>query len=85
MPRTTRTITFTLPPELADRVDQVMKHQGRTRSKFLREAVLRHMQECEWHQLLQYGEERARAKGIGPEDVADLVEDYRAKVASSRT
>ena len=82
MPRTTRTITFSLPPELADRVDQVMKQQGRSRSEFLREAVLRYIQECEWRQLVQYGE--ARAKGIGPEDVADLVEEYRAEVKSSR-
>ena len=85
MPRTTKTITFSLPPEMADRVDEVMKHQGRSRSEFLREAVLRYIEECEWRQLLQYGEERAREKGIGPEDVAGLVEEYRAEVSSSRT
>ena len=85
MPRTTRTITFSLPPEMADRVDEVMKQQGGSRSEFLREAVLRYIQECEWRQLLQYGEDRARAKGIGPEDVAGLVEEYRAEVSSSRT
>ena len=85
MPRTTRTITFSLPPEMADRVDEVMRQQGRSRSEFLREAVLRYIQECEWRQLLQYGEDRARAKGIGPEDVAGLVEEYRAEVSSSRT
>ena len=85
MPRTTKTITFSLPPEMADRVDAVMKLQGRSRSEFLREAVLRYIQECEWRQLLQYGEDRARAKGIGPEDVAGLVEEYRAEVTSSRT
>ena len=85
MPRTTRTITFSLPPELADRVDDVMKRQGRSRSEFLREAVLRYIQECEWRQLLQYGEDRAREKGIGPEDVAGLVDEYRAEISSSRT
>ena len=85
MPRTTKTITFSLPPEMADRVDEVMKRQGRSRSEFLREAVLRYIQECEWRQLLQYGEDRAREKGIGPEDVASLVEDFRAEVSSSRT
>ena len=85
MPRTTKTITFSLPPEMADRVDEVMKQQGRSRSEFLREALLRYIEECEWRQLLQYGEERARGKGISPEDVADLVEEYRAEVSSSRT
>ena len=84
MPRTTKTITFSLPPDMADRVDEVMKQQGRSRSEFLREALLRYIEECEWRQLLQYGEERAREKGIGPEDVADLVEEYRAEVGSVR-
>ena len=82
--RTTRTITFSLPPEMAERVDEVMKQQGRSRSEFLREAVLRYMEECEWRQLLQYGEAKARKKGIGPEDVARLVEEYRTEVGSSR-
>ena len=85
MPRTTKTITFSLPPEMADRVDEVMKQMGRSRSEFLREAVLRYIEECEWRQLLQYGEERAREKGIGPDDVSRLVEEYRAEVISSRT
>ena len=85
MPRTTKTITFSLPPEMADRVDEVMKQQGRSRSEFLREALLRYIEECEWRQMLQYGEERAREGGIGPEDVASLVEEYRAEVSSSRT
>ena len=85
MPRTTKTITFSLPPEMADRVDEVMKQQGRSRSEFLREALLRYIEECEWRQMLQYGEERAREEGIGPEDVASLVEEYRAEVSSSRT
>ncbi len=84
MPRTTKTITFSLPPEMANRVNEVMKQQGRSRSEFLREAVLRYIEECEWRQLLRYGEERAREKGIGPEDVAGLVEEYRAEVGSSR-
>ena len=85
MPRTTKTITFSLPPEMADRVDEVMKQQGRSRSEFLREAVLRYIEECEWRQLLRYGEERAREQGIGPEDVAALVEEYRAEVGQFRT
>ena len=84
MPRTTKTITFSLSPELAERVDEVMKEHGRSRSEFLREAVLRYIEEWEWRQLLRYGEQKAREKGIGPEDVAGLVEEYRSEVGSSR-
>ena len=79
MPRTTTTITFSLPPEMAERVDEVMKQQGRTRSELLREALLRYIQECEWRELLRYGEQKAREQGIGPEDVGSLVEEHRAE------
>ncbi len=80
MPRTTKTITFSLPPEMAERLDEAMEQQGRSRSEFLRDAVVRYIEECEWRQLLRYGDERSRAQGIGPEDVAGLVEEYRAEV-----
>ncbi|MDE2778830.1 MAG: ribbon-helix-helix domain-containing protein [Chloroflexota bacterium] len=79
MPRTTKTITFSLPPEMAERLDEAMQQRGRSRSEFLREAVLRYIEECEWRELLRYGEERARERGVGPEDVAGLVEEYRAE------
>ena len=85
MPRTTKTITFSLPPEMAERLDEVMQQLGRSRSEFLRDAVLRYIEECEWRQLLQYGEEKARERGIGPEDMAGLVEEYRAEVGQSQT
>ena len=62
-----------------------MQQQGRSRSEFLREAVVRYIEECEWRQLLRYGEERARAQGIVPEDVTGLVEEYRAEVGQPRT
>ena len=54
MPRTTKTITFSLPPEMAVRVDGAMKQQGKSRSEFIRDAVLRYIEECEWRRLLQY-------------------------------
>lgn len=83
MPRTTRTITFSLPPAMAERVEDATRQQGRSRSEFLREAVLRYIEECEWRQLLHYGEERAREMGVGPEDVSRLVEEYRAEAETS--
>ena len=84
MPRTTKTFTFSLPPEMADRVDEVMKQQGQSRSELLREALLRYIEECEWRELLQYGQQRAREQGIGPEDVARLVEEHRLETGLSQ-
>ena len=84
MARTTATITFSLPTALAERVDQLMNQQGCTRSELLRRAVRRYIEECEWRQLLRYGEQRARALGVGPEDVGTLIEEYRAEVDPSQ-
>lgn len=82
MPRTTRTITFSLPRDMADLLDDITAQQGRSRSELLREAVCRYVDECEWRGLLQYGEQTARQRGIGLEDVAALVEEYRAELSS---
>lgn len=85
MARTTKTITFSLPPEMAEKVNEVAAQQGSSRSEFLRTAVIRYIEEHEWRQLLQYGEQKAREEGIGPEDVARLVEDYRSETNPART
>ncbi|MCY4522444.1 MAG: ribbon-helix-helix domain-containing protein [Caldilineaceae bacterium] len=85
MARTTKTITFSLPPELVERVNNVVAQQGSSRSEFLRMAVVRYIEEQEWRQLLQYGERKAREEGIGPEDVARLVEEYRSETNLART
>jgi len=84
MPRTTRTITFSLPPELSARLDELTSRDGRTRSAFVRDALLRYMEEWEWRELLQYGEQQARQAGIDPEDVARLVAEYRAEADQRR-
>ncbi len=85
MARTTKTITFSLPPEMAEKVNEVAAQQGSSRSEFLRTAVVRYIEEHEWRQLLQYGEQKAREEGIGPEDVARLVEEYRSETNPART
>lgn len=85
MPRSTRTITFSLSPDLMERVDEVTRSEGRSRSELLREAVLRYLEEREWRSLLDYGEQRAREQGLGPEDVALLIDEYRSEAASPRS
>ena len=81
MSRTTKTITFSLPPEMASKVEEVMREEGRTKSELLREALRRYIEEREWKQILRYGERRARAQGIAPDDVESLVDEHRAETA----
>ncbi|MYE32590.1 MAG: ribbon-helix-helix protein, CopG family [Chloroflexi bacterium] len=79
MPRTTRTITFSLPPEMSDRLDAMSRRDDRTRSAFIREALARYIEDREWREVLEYGEQRAREAGIEPEDVSRLIAEYRAE------
>ncbi len=43
-----RAITFSMPPEMAEQVQQVLKEEGRTMSEFLREAIRLYMEERVW-------------------------------------
>ena len=46
--RNTETITFSLPPEMAQNLRQVVKEEQRTVSELLREATRLYMEEREW-------------------------------------
>ena len=48
MPTTRKAITFSMPPEMAEQVQQVLKEEGRTMSEFLREAIRLYMEERVW-------------------------------------
>ncbi len=48
MPRNTDTITFSLSPETAQELRQVVKEEQRTVSELLREAIRLYMEEREW-------------------------------------
>ena len=46
--RNTVTLTFSLPPEMAEHLRQVVKNEQRTVSELLREAIRLYMEEREW-------------------------------------
>ena len=58
MPRNRKVITFSMPPEMAEQVQQVVQEEGRTMSEFLRDAIRLYMDEREWLR----GERRQRAE-----------------------
>ena len=47
-------------------------------------ATRRDADDREWRRLLDYGERRARERGIDPEDVERLIDEYRAEADASR-
>ena len=60
IPTTRKAITFSMPPEMAEQVQQVLKEEGRTMSEFLREAIRLYMQERAW--LRQERRQRAEVR-----------------------
>ena len=59
-PRKSRIITFSLPPEMAEQLEQVVREEGRSMSEFLREAIRQHMEERGWLRTLRYERLRER-------------------------
>ena len=62
--RNTDTITFSLPPELAQQLRQVVKEEDRTVSELLREAIRLYMEEREWRRQGRMERRRSRSTGM---------------------
>lgn len=77
MARATKTITLSLSPEMLDKIEELMKEEGRTRSELLREALRRYAEEQEWKKIYRYGELKAREKGITEDQVEDIIDAHR--------
>jgi metal-responsive CopG/Arc/MetJ family transcriptional regulator len=77
MSRTTVTITISLPPDMLSKVEELMRREGRTRSELIREALRRYFEEREWEEILRYGSQKAEEKGIGEDQIEDIVDAYR--------
>ena len=58
--RNTDTITFSLPPEMARTLRQVVKEEDRTVSELLREAIRLYMEEREWRRRERMRRRRSR-------------------------
>ena len=61
--RNTDTITFSLPPEMAQHLRQVVKEEDRTVSELLREAIRLYMEEREWRRRERVERLRSRPTG----------------------
>ena len=77
MARTTKTITLSLPPEMVDKIEELMKEEGRTRSELLREAIRRYAEEQEMKKIYRYGEIKTRERGITEDQIEDIIDARR--------
>lgn len=73
-----RTVTISLPAELASRVDRRAAVEGRTRSELYREAVRQYLDRRDrWEQIFAYGEQAAARLSLQEADVVALVREHR--------
>ena len=61
--RNTVTLTFSLPPEMAQHLRQVVEEEQRTVSELLREAIRLYMEEREWRRRERLERLRTRQTG----------------------
>ena len=69
--RNTDTITFSLPPEMAQHLRQVVKQEDRTVSELLREAIRLYMEERDWRRQERLERLRSGQKGTMPSGGGD--------------
>ena len=75
--RNTDTITFSLPPEMAQELRQVVKEEDRTVSELLREAIRLYIEEREWRR-------RERLERLRSRTTTDQEETGRRELMNDR-
>ncbi|MGH8887317.1 MAG: CopG family ribbon-helix-helix protein [Egibacteraceae bacterium] len=78
--RPTRTITISLPPDLAAEVDREADAEGLTRSELARVALRQYLDRRDrWERLFAYGERVAQRLRVTEDDVLEAVEQHRGR------
>ncbi|MPZ87835.1 MAG: ribbon-helix-helix protein, CopG family [Nitriliruptorales bacterium] len=73
-----RTVTISVPPDLAREVDQQAELEGRSRSELYREAARQYLRSRDrWEQIFAYGKDVGRRLGVADADVAEAVMQER--------
>jgi CopG family transcriptional regulator/antitoxin EndoAI len=78
-----RTVTISLPPNLAREIDRVARSEGRSRSELFREAARQYLERrVRWQEIFAYGKESARRLALSEKDVARVVKRERRRRSS---
>ncbi len=73
-----RLLSVSVPDDLADEIESLAETSGRTKSELVRDALRRQIRLERFAAIQKFGQNQAEARGIGPEDVEELVDDVRA-------
>lgn len=73
-----RTVTISIPPDLAREVDEQAEVEGRSRSELYREAARQYLRRKQrWEQIFDYGKQVATRTGVTEEEVLEAVMEGR--------
>lgn len=70
-------LSVSLPDELSQGTDELASAQGRTRSEIVRDALRSYLWRERWRESSREARAAAESRGIGPEDVEDLIDESR--------
>ncbi|MDO8736927.1 MAG: ribbon-helix-helix domain-containing protein [Thermoleophilia bacterium] len=73
MPRESKIITISLPPDLAEEIDRLATAENRSRSEVVREAFRDYVTYGRWRRIRRWGDETAREFGIRTEADVDRI------------
>lgn len=81
--RPSKTVTISLPRNLAAQIDRVAAAENRSRSELVREVFRQYLERRRrWDQIFAYGSRRAKATGLTSEDqVSRAVKEHRRRKA----
>lgn len=80
MGRQVRTVTVSLPPDLARQVDHLAEREGRTRSELFRAAIRRYLDERRrWDELSALTRARVKELGVTEDEILDAIVEERRK------
>jgi predicted transcriptional regulator len=74
-----RLLSVSVPDDLAGALDSLAEDTGRTKSEVVREALRRQVRAGRFTSLQEYGRALAEARGIGPEESEELVDELRRR------
>ena len=83
--KTVESLSFAFPKEMVKKIQDMAKEEGKTKSRLVRDAITRYIQEKKWRNLQRKTALKARTLGISSEqDVDRLVHQYRRNKTCNR-
>jgi CopG family transcriptional regulator/antitoxin EndoAI len=75
--RSSKIMSFSVPPEFEEKIQKLAKREHRTISEFLREAVRQYMATRDLEETRQKVSARLAKEGVSENDVEDAVAELR--------